>query len=213
MSSDDTGAARVSLSRRSLLQGLSLLLAAAPALSACGDAGIRPLYGPSGAGAQVSESMKQVDVAPIPGRRRAAHPQRDHLPEHGGGNALPPTHRLEVVLRENLVSTLVKATGEAEGQIYSVEATFRLVDVRRATSRTWCSRAPADGRAGFERFESIYSNVRAREDAENRVARTHRRRPQDPRWRSTCPAPRREAIPARSDPAAARGTGTQNSHR
>jgi LPS-assembly lipoprotein len=27
-------------------------------------------------------------------------------------------------------------------------------------------------RAGFERFESIYSNVRAREDAENRVART-----------------------------------------
>ena len=28
------------------------------------------------------------------------------------------------------------------------------------------------GRAGFERFQSIYSNVRAREDAENRAART-----------------------------------------
>ena len=27
-------------------------------------------------------------------------------------------------------------------------------------------------RAGFERFDSIYSNVRAREDAENRAART-----------------------------------------
>ena len=27
-------------------------------------------------------------------------------------------------------------------------------------------------RAGFERFQSIYSNVRAREDAENRAART-----------------------------------------
>ena len=28
------------------------------------------------------------------------------------------------------------------------------------------------GRAGFERFQSIYSNVRARDDAENRAART-----------------------------------------
>ena len=27
-------------------------------------------------------------------------------------------------------------------------------------------------RAGFERFQSIYSNVRAREDAENRAAKT-----------------------------------------
>ena len=28
------------------------------------------------------------------------------------------------------------------------------------------------GRAGFERFQSIFSNVRARQDAENRVANT-----------------------------------------
>jgi LPS-assembly lipoprotein len=30
----------------------------------------------------------------------------------------------------------------------------------------------SQGRAGFERFTSIYSNVRAREDAENRAAKT-----------------------------------------
>ena len=28
------------------------------------------------------------------------------------------------------------------------------------------------GRAGFERFQQIYSNVRARDDAENRAAKT-----------------------------------------
>jgi LPS-assembly lipoprotein len=28
------------------------------------------------------------------------------------------------------------------------------------------------GRAGFERYSSIFSNVRAREDAENRAAKT-----------------------------------------
>jgi LPS-assembly lipoprotein len=30
----------------------------------------------------------------------------------------------------------------------------------------------SSGRAGYARFQSIYSNVRAREDAENRAART-----------------------------------------
>ena len=172
MSSDDTGPAHMSLTRRNLLQGLSLLLAAAPALSACGEAGIRPLYGPSGAGAHVSESMKQVDVAPIPGRVGQRIRNEIIFQNTGGGNALPPTHRLEVVLRENLVSTLVKATGEAEGQIYTVEASFRLIDVRTRDKQNVVFQGTSHSRAPFERFESIYSNVRAREDAENRAART-----------------------------------------
>lgn len=172
MSSDDTDPAHMSLTRRNLLQGLSLLLAAAPALSACGDAGFRPLYGPSGAGAQVSESMKQVDVAPIPGRVGQRIRNEIIFQNTGGGNAQPPTHRLEVVLRENLVSTLVKATGEAEGQIYTVEASFRLIDVRVRDKQNVVFQGTSHGRAGFERFESVFSNVRGREDAENRVART-----------------------------------------
>lgn len=172
MSSDDTGPAHMFLTRRNLMQGLSLLLAAAPALSACGDAGFRPLYGPSGAGAQVSESMKQVDVAPIPGRVGQRIRNEIIFQNTGGGNALPPTHRLEVVLRENLVSTLVKPTGEAEGQIYSVEASFRLIDVRTRDKQNVVFQGTSHARAGFERFESVYSNVRGREDAENRVART-----------------------------------------
>jgi LPS-assembly lipoprotein len=172
MSSDDTGPTLMSLNRRNLLQGLSLLLAAAPALSACGDAGFRPLYGPSGAGAPVSEKMKQVDVAPIPGRVGQRIRNEIIFQNTGGGNPLPPTHRLEVVLKESLLSTLVKATGEAEGQIYSVEASFRLIDIRTRDKQNVVFQGASHARAGFERFESIYSNVRAREDAENRVART-----------------------------------------
>lgn len=172
MSSDDSGWPQASLSRRRLLQGLSLILAAAPALSACGDAAIRPLYGPSGAGARVSDKMKQVDVAPIPGRVGQRIRNEIIFQNTGGGNPLPPTHRLEVVLRESLVSTLVKATGEAEGQIYTVEATFRLIDIRTRDKQNVVFQGASHGRAGFERFESIYSNVRAREDAENRVAQT-----------------------------------------
>ena len=61
------------------------------------------------------------------------------------------------------------STGEAEGQVYSVQASFRLVDTK---DKKVVFQGTSHARAGFERFESIYSNVRAREDAENRVART-----------------------------------------
>ena len=69
MSSDDSGLARASRAGGLVPLGLSLLLAAAMALSACGDAaGFRPLYAPTAGGGNVSERLKQVDFAPIPGR-------------------------------------------------------------------------------------------------------------------------------------------------
>ena len=66
MSSAEAGTGRVTLSRRSVVRGLSLLLAVAPALAACGNGGIRPLYGATASGAGMQERMAQVDVAPIP---------------------------------------------------------------------------------------------------------------------------------------------------
>jgi LPS-assembly lipoprotein len=148
---------------------LVLLAAVAAGLAACGDAGFRPLYAPTALGADAKERLKQVDIAPIPGR--VGQRIRNEMIFHstGGGNPLPSVYRLEVVLKENLTSTLVRVTGEAEGQIYSVEAAFRLIDTR---DKKVVFQGASHARAGFERFESIYSNVRAREDAENRVART-----------------------------------------
>ena len=73
------------------------------------------------------------------------------------------------MLAEQLTSTLVNSQGQAAGQIYSVVASFRLVDT---TNKKVVFEGSSHARAGFERFESIYSNVRAREDAENRAART-----------------------------------------
>ena len=170
MSLDDSGLARASRDRRHTPLVLSLLFAAAVALSACSDAaGFRPLYGPSASGGSVGEQLKQVDFAPIPGRvgQRIRNDMIFHTT--GGGNPLPPTHRVEIVLKENLTSTLVNIQGEASGQVYSVEAAFRLIDTK---DKKVVFQGTAHARAGFERFESIYSNVRAREDAENRVART-----------------------------------------
>lgn len=167
MSLDNGDPACASTGRRHVPPGLLLVLAVALGLVAC-DGGFRPLYAPTAAGAYVSERMKEVDFAPIPGRVGQRIRNEMIFQTTSGGSPLPPNYRFEVVLNENLTSTLVRVTGEASGAVYSVQASFRLIDKDKKVVFQGASHA----RAGFERFESIYSNVRAREDAENRVART-----------------------------------------
>ena len=170
MSSDEARRAQT-LSRRGLLRGLSLLLASAPALGACGNGGFRPLYGTTASGAGMQERLAQVDFAPIPGRVGQRIRNELVFDSTGGGNPLPSTHRLEVVVKESVLSTLVNNEGEALGQIYAIQASFRLIDVKSKDKKV-VLQGTSHARAGFERFQSIYSNVRAREDAENRAART-----------------------------------------
>ena len=170
MSSDEARRAQT-LSRRGLLRGLSLLLASAPALGACGNGGFRPLYGATASGAGMQERLAQVDFAPIPGRVGQRIRNELVFDGTGGGNPLPSTHRLEVVVKESVLSTLVNNEGEALGQIYAIQASFRLIDVKSKDKKV-VLQGTSHARAGFERFQSIYSNVRAREDAENRAART-----------------------------------------
>jgi LPS-assembly lipoprotein len=172
MSSAEAGLACVALNRRALARGLLLLVAAAPVLAACGDGGgLRPLYGPTMSGAGLQDRLSQVDIAPIPGRvgQRIRNELVFHNTGGGPGSAAAPTHRLEVTIRESVQSTLVKIDGEALGQIYAIEANFRLISMK---DKKVVLQGASHGRAAFERFQSIYSNVRAREDAENRVART-----------------------------------------
>ena len=160
---------RVTLSRRSLVRGLSLLLAAAPALAACGNGGIRPLYGATPSGAGLQERLAQVDVATIPGRVGQRIRNDLIFLSTGGGQPLPPTHRLEVTIRESVISTLVRIDGDSLGQIYAIEASFQLISIK---DKKVVLKGTSHARAGFERFQAIYSNVRARDDAENRAART-----------------------------------------
>ncbi len=68
-----------------------------------------------------------------------------------------------------MTSTLVRKDGNADAQVYSLEAPFTLV---RIADNSVVLNGTSFARAGFERFESIFANVRAREDAENRAART-----------------------------------------
>lgn len=155
---------------RASLVGAALGAALLVAGCADGSTGFRPLYGSSAVGgANVSEKLAAVDVAPIPGRVGQRLRNEFIFQSTGGGTPLPPEYRLEVAIRESVSSTLVKIDASARGQIYNLDATFKLI---RVSDKSVVLEGKSYGRAGFERVTSIFANVRAREDAENRAAKT-----------------------------------------
>lgn len=172
MSLPEAGGSRVATSagKSARWRGFAVALAllATPSLTAC-DAGFRPLYGSSGVGSNVNEKMAQVEITQIPGRVGQRVRNELMYQATGGGAALPPTMRLDVAIRESVTSTLVRQDGESESRVYNLEAAFNLI---RISDNAVVLKGTSYARAGFERFESIFSNVRAKEDAENRAAKT-----------------------------------------
>lgn len=146
------------------------LLVVAASISGCSDGGgFRPMYGKTPSGVGLEEKLATIDVAPIPSRVGQRIRNELIFANTGGGDPAPPAYRLEIAIRESIGSTLVKTTGEAVSQIYNLDATFKLISLK---DKKVLLTGTSYSRAAFERFQSIYSNVRARDDAENRAART-----------------------------------------
>jgi len=140
-------------------------------VAGCGDSGFRPLYASSSlvGGADVNQKLAQLEIAPIPGR--VGQRLRNELiyESTGGGHALPPEYRLEVVMRESIDATLVQIDGNSSGSVYNIKATFRLI---RLADKSVALTGASTGRIMFQRFDSVFANVRARNEAENRAAKT-----------------------------------------
>jgi LPS-assembly lipoprotein len=137
------------------------------ALAGCG---FQPLYGGTTAGgARLAEVMKGVEITPIPGR--VGQKLRNELifASTGGGLAGPTRFRLNITIKESVTDQLVQITGDATGQVYQLDATFKLID---SATGTVVYQGKAISRAPYNRFQEIFANVRARYDAENRAART-----------------------------------------
>jgi LPS-assembly lipoprotein len=138
-------------------------------LSGCG---FQPLYGSStttASGTRLSEAMAAVDVQPIPGR--VGQKVRNELifASTGGGNAAPPRYKLKIALREQDIQQLVQVTGNAQGQVYQLQANYSLID---STSGATVHQGTAIARAPYTRFQEVFANVRARYNAEDRAAET-----------------------------------------
>ncbi|HRD77251.1 MAG TPA: LPS assembly lipoprotein LptE [Hyphomicrobiaceae bacterium] len=135
----------------------------------CGGGGFQPLYGPTMSGVALDKRMAEVDVLQVPGRVGQRIRNELIFQTTGGADPVPHAYRLEIAIRESILSTLVRSTGDSAGQIYSLDAHFRLISIK---DKKVLVQGVSHARASFERYDSIFSNVRAREDAENRAART-----------------------------------------
>ena len=143
----------------------ALAVTAAISLAGCG---IQPLYGTTAGGSRLAAAMAGVDVTPIPGRVGQRVRNELIFENTGGSGQTGTTYKLDIVIKESLTNELVEISGDAKSQVYELDATFKLIsnDGRVVLEGKATSRAP------YERFETIFSNVRARYDAENRAART-----------------------------------------
>jgi len=143
----------------------ALAVTAALGLAGCG---FQPLYGTTAGGSRLGAVMAGVDVTPIPGRVGQRLRNELIFENTGGGAAAAATYKLDIVIRESLINELVQISGNAKGEVYQLDATFRLI----SRDGRVVLEGKATSRASFERFQTIFSNVRAQVDVENRAART-----------------------------------------
>ena len=143
---------------------------AVTALSGCGSnsSGFQPLYGPTG-GQTYDQRLATVEIANIPGRVGQRIRNELVFERSTGNDAVTPERRLDVVITETILTTLVNATGASSSQVYQLEARYQLIDI--ATKKK-IFEGRSLGRGSFDRYDQIYSNIRARQDAENRVAKS-----------------------------------------
>jgi LPS-assembly lipoprotein len=155
---------------RRQLRGIMAACVVGVFLGACGGegGGFTPLYGATG-GKTYDQRLATVDISKIPGRVGQRIRNELVFDRSVGNSAITPDTRLDVVITETILTTLVNATGSSSSQVYQLEARYQLVDLKTKKS---VLDGRSLGRGSFDRFESIYSNIRAREDAENRVAKS-----------------------------------------
>jgi LPS-assembly lipoprotein len=147
----------------------AMALALSITLAGCGGGGFQPLYATGATGERTDERFALLDITSIPGR--VGQRIRNELVferTSAAGQALKPTKRVEIKLTETLLTNGVQVSGDSTSQTYQVEAVYRIVDIATGKQE---AEGRSVNRANFERFKEIYSNIRAREDAENRAAR------------------------------------------
>jgi len=141
---------------------LAFAVLAAFALPGCG---LHPLYAGGEAG-PVVQSLRGVQVAPIPGRNgwlvRTA--LQDRL-GHADGNAV--RYRLEVELSDEITGFGIRSDNAVTRERRSLRARYRLVDAARGTV---VLDATAGSDAGIDVVSSEYATVAAEQTAIERLS-------------------------------------------
>ena len=138
------------------------IVAAALALPACA---LQPLYA-GGASGEVASTLRQVTVAPIPGRDGwlVFNKLKERLGEMG---AAAPAYRLEVELDDEIIGLGIRGDRAVTRERRTLRARYRLVTL--ATGQVVLD-ATAGSDAGIDVVSSEYATVAAEQTAEERLA-------------------------------------------
>jgi LPS-assembly lipoprotein len=143
-----------------------LLSAGTVLLAGCG---FQPLYGPTASGEDLGHVMKTVDITTVPGRVGQRIRNELIFRTTGGGYAEQPKYRLDIAIKESLMYTLVNREGDPEGAIYQLYSEYKLI---RLADNKVVLNGHTNGRAAYDKVESVFNDIRAKRDAEDRAART-----------------------------------------
>jgi LPS-assembly lipoprotein len=145
----------------------AVLIASAAMLSGCG---FQPLYGPTASGAQLEDVMRTVDISLVPGRVGQSIRNELIFRTTGGGHAADrAVYRLDIAVRESVINTTVERTGDPKGQVYQLYGQFRLI---RVADNQVVLEGNSNARAAYDKVDSVFADIRAKRDAEDRAART-----------------------------------------
>jgi LPS-assembly lipoprotein len=159
--------------------GRFLRVATVIALGALNAACFQPLYATQtiGGGPGVGTMLAQVDVEWInaangtPDSRIANEIQNALKFELHGGNAISPTHRLNVKMTTSRSSVITDTlTGRVEAELTGIDASYALIEL--ATGKTVLNgRTFARVGSDYPGQQQRFARVRARLDAEDRAAK------------------------------------------
>lgn len=145
----------------------ALLIFTIPLLSACS---FKPLYGTTSSNQQLESILASINIVEVPGR--VGQKLRNELIFRftGGNHPEAPQYRLIMAVTENVSSQLVQRDGDSRGQFLELTTNFKLYTI--SDEKTPILKGTSHSKAAFRDDESVYANVRARRDAENRAAKT-----------------------------------------
>ena len=131
-------------------------------LSACA---LQPLYG-GGTSGPVAATLRQVSVAPIPGRGGwlVYNKLKERLGEMGDAE---PAYRLEVELDDDIIGLGIRGDRAVTRERRTLRARYRLVTL---TTGQVVLDATAGSDAGIDVVSSEYATVAAEQTAEERLA-------------------------------------------
>lgn len=137
-------------------------------MASCGGSGFQPLHGATASGGDLSTTLASVNVVPIPGR--VGQQLRNELlfQTQGGGGAAGSDYELQIAIRESVQRIIVEQDGDSQGETYRITSEFKLIN---SADNTVVLKGKNHAQAAYRKFDSIYANLRARRDAENRAAK------------------------------------------